>query len=119
MGESVLGPLRMSLLIIAMVPIGGVANKAINGEIHTLTDVGTTLMHGIPVALGLACGWIFFKSPWAIEFQALSFQKTDTVVTKPSGAVVEQHIETIVAIPPPQNTPPPEAKPKYEIPWKL
>ncbi len=91
------GPWRSIALIILMVPIGGVANKALNGEIRTLTDIGTTLSHGVIVALGTAAGWIFFRSPWAPELQSLLYQQTQQkTTTTPAGAVTTQKTETTI-----------------------
>lgn len=102
------GPWRSIALIILMVPIGGVANKSINGEIHTLTDVWSTLAHGLPVAIGLACGWIFFSSPWAPELQGLLHQQSSRSSVSPTGATVLEKSDLLI-IPP---AAPPVASPE-------
>ncbi len=86
-------------LIFVMIPIGSVAIASDAGTIHTFSDVGSTLLHSLLTSVKVACGWIFFRSPWAGQFQGLLHQESDTKETQPSGAVVERHAETTVSVP--------------------
>lgn len=52
-------------------PIGGIAFAAANGELKSFADIIPESKHGILLGIGLAAGWIFFKSPLAPAFQGV------------------------------------------------
>ena len=90
------GPLRMIVLILFMVPLAGVASKSLAGDVGTLQDIGSSLIHGIPAGVAAAICWIFFRSPWAAEVQTAIHQQSTSTTTAPSGSVTVAKTETTI-----------------------
>jgi hypothetical protein len=74
------GPFRSILLIFGMALLGGVLNAKHHGEVRQLADYGEALQDSLMPALEVVGGWIFLRSPWAAEVQALKGTET-----KPEG----------------------------------
>ncbi len=98
--------------IIIGCPLAGIALTSMNGELHSLHDIPKIIEHGLPSSIGLAAGWIFFKSPFAPALQgtlvaAKSASKevtTDlegTVTTKESSS--ETKVTTVAPPSPPKS----------------
>lgn len=86
--------------IIVGCPLAGIALTSMNGELHSIADIPKILEHGLPSSIGLACGWIFFKSPFAPVLQGtivaaksaskeVSTDLTGTVTTKESSVEIK------------------------------
>lgn len=67
--EQISGTFWGIVAILVGCPIAGIALTSMNGELHSIADIPKILEHGLPSSIGLACGWIFFKSPFAPALQ--------------------------------------------------
>jgi hypothetical protein len=95
--------------IIVGCPIAGIALTSMNGELHSLADIPKIIMHGLPASVGLACGWIFFKSPFAPALQGTivaAKAASKEVTTDLAGTVTTKERSLEINIPE-APTPPP------------
>jgi hypothetical protein len=96
--RSVLGSV---LLIAIMGPIGGVALASLGGELHGWKDIPVALNHGAFMSVGIAAGWIFFRSPWAVIYQQLTQDTAKTIKHDDGGeTTIATHTETTIVQPP-------------------
>ncbi len=97
--DQVVGTFWGIVAIILGCPLAGIALTSMNGELHSLRDIPKIIEHGIPSSIGLACGWIFFKSPFAPALQGtlvaaksasreVSTDLSGTVTTKESSVEI-------------------------------
>ncbi len=101
--SQITGTLNGVIAIILGCPLAGIALTSMNGELHSLRDIPKIIEHGIPSSIGLACGWIFFKSPLVAAKSASREVSTDlagTVTTKESSVEINVPVK-------PEVTPPP------------
>ncbi len=75
---------------------GGVWNASIHGELHGLADWNKAARDGLSYGLVMTCGWIYLRSPWARDVQAIfqtakvSVDSTGTVTTESTKTTIEQ-----------------------------
>lgn len=105
--DQVVGTFWGIVAILVGCPIAGVALTSMNGELHSLSDIPKIVEHGLPASIGLACGWIFFKSPFAPALQGtiIAAKSAEETTTDLSGAITTKKSSMEISVPSPPKTP--------------
>lgn len=97
------------LAIIIGCPLAGIALTSMNGELHSMADIPKIIEHGLPSSIGLAAGWIFFKSPFAPAFQGTivaARSASKEISTDLEGTVTTKEASVEIKVPVAETTPP-------------
>ena len=98
--KQIQGTLAGILVILVGSPIGGLAFISISGELKTWSDIPKGLEHGLLLGVGLAAGWIFFKSPLSPLFQSYIGSMKQTSVDA-EGTTVNKETRVEISTPAP------------------